>query len=31
MKPRTDLSKAHQIIGDQIPKLLDELNEALAP
>ena len=27
---RGGLGKAHQIFGDQLPKLLDELNEVLA-
>jgi hypothetical protein len=26
----TSLGKAHQLFGDQLPKLLEELNEALA-
>ena len=27
---RGGLGKAHQLFGEQLPKLLDELNEALA-
>ena len=27
---RGGLGKAHQVFGDQLPKLLDELNEVLA-
>ena len=27
---RGGLGKAHQLFGDQLPKLLDELNEVLA-
>jgi type I restriction enzyme R subunit len=27
---RGGLSKAHQLFGEQLPKLLDELNEVLA-
>ena len=27
---RGRLGKAHQLFGDQLPELLDELNEALA-
>jgi len=29
-KQRGEVSKAHQIFGEQLPKLLDELNEVLA-
>lgn len=28
--PRGGLGKAHQLFGEQLPKLLDELNEVLA-
>jgi hypothetical protein len=30
LSQRTGLGKAYQLIGEQLPKLLDELNEALA-